>query len=144
MNSKTALVIGGTSAVEPPLQLGCHERRGTPRARISFGLDIMVRVQTHGRLSLWCREPTKNSRRSILRANDANFGALQICEELHNVFCTALHFGCPRGVGTYRLNGNQRFQISKDAGNLSLDLITKRHGAESSPAMPLGCGRAAR
>jgi hypothetical protein len=144
MNGKAALVIGGTSAVEPPLQLGCHERRGTPRCRISFGLDIMVRVQTHGRLALWRRKPAKDGRRAIPCANDANVRALQICEELHNVLCTALHFGCPRGVGTDRLNGNQRFQISKDAGNLSLDLITKRHGAESSPAMPLGCGRAAR
>ena len=143
MNGETALVIASAAAVEPPIQLGCHKGRCTPRNRVSFGLDIMVGVQTHGRLALWCREPANDSRRSILRANDADVGALQIYEELHNVLCAALHFGCPRGVGTYRLNGNQLFQISKDAGKLNLDLITKRHAAESSPAMPLRCGPAA-
>src|SRR4026207_1184857 len=111
MNRKAALVIGGASTVEPPLQLGCHEWRCPPTGRISLGLDLVVGVEAHGWLARWCWKPAENRRRSVPGLDDADVGALQIFEELHKVVCGALHPSRPRKVGTYRLNGHQLFQI---------------------------------
>src|SRR5688572_2569342 len=135
MNAKTAFVIAGAPAKQPILDFRRHEGRRTPASQVALGLNVVVRVETNGGHALGCGEAADNGWRSPIGTYDADIGAFQILQQPHDAACAALHFRGPRGVGTHRLDGDERFQIGENAWNLGMDLVAQRHGPEPTVAM---------
>ena len=84
-------------------------------------------VETHRRHALGCREPADDGRRSSIRSYHADIWTAQIDKQLHDALRAALHLRGSRRIRTYRLDGDQCFQIGEDAWNLGFNLITQGH-----------------
>src|SRR4249919_238897 len=69
VHRKTPLVIAYPAAVEPALDLGCHEWRCAPVSAVSFGLDVVVGVEAYGRHAFGCRKPAYYRRRPTIRTD---------------------------------------------------------------------------
>ena len=78
VNCEAALVVGYTTAIEPPVVFGRHEGRRTPAVWVAFRLDVVVGVEADGRHALGRRKSADDRRRAAIRTNNADIWAAQL------------------------------------------------------------------
>ena len=121
VHGQAGLVVGGATAVEPAVPDLRMEGIGVPAGAVAGRLDVVVRVQQHGRGTGWAGAVGQHRGLAAACLDDLDLGQPGLAQQSGDL---AGALGQLRGggrVGGHRRDRNQALQVGADPGQDTLD-----------------------